>query len=396
MTPVSLQDTLRMSLYNDDLLEGQTRILEMKPGSEGQAMYRLEVGDMDKLPQYKALSYRWDKSRKKEKIKINDIEHEIYPNLLEFLNQMHSLRQFGNFWIDALCIDQNNDKERASQVSRMDHIYRNAQEVVVWLGSRVDGSHEAMAMEWVKLQSYKTVYASYNDEAPCPLSVVRGIEGLCNRSYWTRFWVQQEFALPDSITIYCGPDCVTWEQFDAALDRVRNFTLLDKVEDHSRSTKDWPDFLVDKEKYRKHAAHTTLNTRALYRLLYCWTGGFALPELLRLNFPLSCDDPRDSVYALLGLRSQFDKDTRSACIVPDYNKSMSVERLFIQLANMLANEYTFVDAIPRILNVYRRFSDRYTFAEPRYELLNDLNFNDKNLQAEFGVEFKKQIIEDDH
>lgn len=37
-------------------------------------------------------------------------------------------------WVDAICIDQSNDEERASQVSRMGRIYSSASETVAWLG----------------------------------------------------------------------------------------------------------------------------------------------------------------------------------------------------------------------------------------------------------------------
>jgi len=38
------------------------------------------------------------------------------------------------FWIDALCIDQNNTKEKNHQVKQMGKIYANAYRVVSWLG----------------------------------------------------------------------------------------------------------------------------------------------------------------------------------------------------------------------------------------------------------------------
>ncbi|RKK85082.1 hypothetical protein BFJ69_g1783 [Fusarium oxysporum] len=37
-------------------------------------------------------------------------------------------------WVDALCIDQTNIKERGHQVSRMGEIYKKADKVIVWLG----------------------------------------------------------------------------------------------------------------------------------------------------------------------------------------------------------------------------------------------------------------------
>jgi hypothetical protein len=44
----------------------------------------------------------------------------------------------GHFWVDALCIDQNNIPEKNSQVSKMKEIYEGAKKIVVWLGPAAD------------------------------------------------------------------------------------------------------------------------------------------------------------------------------------------------------------------------------------------------------------------
>ena len=38
-------------------------------------------------------------------------------------------------WADAVCINQNDLDERSSQVSMMGHIYKNAHQCQVWLGT---------------------------------------------------------------------------------------------------------------------------------------------------------------------------------------------------------------------------------------------------------------------
>lgn len=37
-------------------------------------------------------------------------------------------------WVDAICIDQKNLREKESQVSMMDSVFGGAEKVVVWLG----------------------------------------------------------------------------------------------------------------------------------------------------------------------------------------------------------------------------------------------------------------------
>src|SRR5205085_4347622 len=50
----------------------------------------------------------------------------------------------GYFWVDALCIDQNNTVEKNSQVAKMKDIYERSTKIVVWLGYEDDDSNLAM------------------------------------------------------------------------------------------------------------------------------------------------------------------------------------------------------------------------------------------------------------
>jgi hypothetical protein len=54
-------------------------------------------------------------------------------------------------WIDAVCINQQDLRERSQQVSIMRDIYRSARDVVVWLGE--DHSRAAEAIDFMKKNS---------------------------------------------------------------------------------------------------------------------------------------------------------------------------------------------------------------------------------------------------
>lgn len=58
----------------------------------------------------------------------------IFPNLYDALLQLRESRP-AKYWIDAICIDQSNTKERTHQVRMMDQIYADAESVIVWLGT---------------------------------------------------------------------------------------------------------------------------------------------------------------------------------------------------------------------------------------------------------------------
>jgi hypothetical protein len=47
-------------------------------------------------------------------------------------------------WIDAICINQSNEKEKEQQIPLMAEIYAKARSVIVWLGEAADDSELAM------------------------------------------------------------------------------------------------------------------------------------------------------------------------------------------------------------------------------------------------------------
>ena len=85
---------------------------------------------------YKALSYAWKNSDLGEDVPIfiNGKSIMISENLYTALRRLRHLRDPLEIWIDSLCINQKDERERTHQVSLMRDIYGNSEEVVIWLG----------------------------------------------------------------------------------------------------------------------------------------------------------------------------------------------------------------------------------------------------------------------
>src|SRR5437762_98696 len=92
-----------------------------------------EAGD---YVNYIALSYCWGSTKNQQEILIDGFSIRIRENLWDYLNTMRNIPDMQNygFWIDALCIDQRDLKERSRQVKDMGSVYRRASRVQVWLG----------------------------------------------------------------------------------------------------------------------------------------------------------------------------------------------------------------------------------------------------------------------
>jgi len=58
----------------------------------------------------------------------------VTSNLPLFLEEICTTN-LGFLWIDAICINQNDNAEKSVQVQRMDLIYSNATQVIAWLGA---------------------------------------------------------------------------------------------------------------------------------------------------------------------------------------------------------------------------------------------------------------------
>ncbi|KAF2024478.1 hypothetical protein EK21DRAFT_78658 [Setomelanomma holmii] len=83
--------------------------------------------------EYSCLSYVWG-SPSDRRIEIAGQQHLVRDNLLAFLQVARSRGISKWLWIDALCIDQNNVKERTRQVRLMGSIFSHAIEVISWVG----------------------------------------------------------------------------------------------------------------------------------------------------------------------------------------------------------------------------------------------------------------------
>jgi hypothetical protein len=102
------------------------------------------------LPRYEALSYTWEGQRPCRPISCNGSELLVTPNVEAALKQLRPRHFQRHLWIDAICIDQSNLKERSSQVSLMEQIYQNAVRVVVWLGVGNEMTARAFrTLKWV-------------------------------------------------------------------------------------------------------------------------------------------------------------------------------------------------------------------------------------------------------
>jgi hypothetical protein len=147
-----------------------------------------EIGHQYGSPDYTCLSYTWGSANTTHWILMNGKPMKVGQNLWEFLCAASQVRAefwypwypwYCALWIDALCINQLHDQEKNHQVQQMGRIYRNAWNVIVWLGN---DANIATLLRW----NGKEYTASMRE------IMYRNLDQL---AYWNRAWVVQEVYL---------------------------------------------------------------------------------------------------------------------------------------------------------------------------------------------------------
>jgi hypothetical protein len=144
------------NLY-DDLQDGEIRLFEFDITTTGDIAGRFQTVQISSAPPFYALSYVCGRDACSEEITINGRAVLLRPNLFEALKELWSHFVGGHIaqlaiWIDAICIDQGNEDEKAKQIRKMHSVFSGAVEVLVWLGHV--GHHIQMVLRifaWIDL-----------------------------------------------------------------------------------------------------------------------------------------------------------------------------------------------------------------------------------------------------
>jgi len=124
------------------------RLLHLSPVSSNRIHGRFSIALLDDKPEYEALSYAWGDADDTVPVEVEGCSVPITKNLHSALKHLQLEVEERVLWVDALCINQTDLRERMHQVSRMGSVYGQASQVVVWLGEGWDGSY--LAMEFLR------------------------------------------------------------------------------------------------------------------------------------------------------------------------------------------------------------------------------------------------------
>jgi hypothetical protein len=274
-------------------LEGpRLRLLRLRPGTRELPIQ----GDLIVRPvfegniSYIALSYSWGTHAKTQTVFLgaSRTSFNISPHLHAALRHLQDQERCVDVWVDAICINQENDLERTAQVQIMAQIYSQADEVRIWLGMD----------DYVGVDDDDVIWALCQQE----------------HAWWRRLWVVQECAYAEKCPV------VSLAQKEISLqDFVERWTAI--VQRYQRA-------------YDHLHRRTSLqeNLHFVQQLLDVWKERndaiVRLPLLTRLRQTAKREYtiPHDRVYAILSL---VDEEEGRA-IVPDYRRSYSSLRATVE------------------------------------------------------------------
>jgi hypothetical protein len=206
-------------IYGERLEAGRARILILRAGCPSdeiecelrQRKLPAQVSLDDTLA-YEALSYAWGDPEKRGCIDLCGSRFPVTCNLVEALRHLRLSDRDRLLWVDAICINQYDKKEKEIQVQSMYTIYRLAQRVVAWLGLQDNASHRAFSL-------MSMVQKQHGDPIASAVSLQIGngdsgqdhvVKKFMDRPYWSRAWIVQEMMAARSLVIQCGCEMVPY------------------------------------------------------------------------------------------------------------------------------------------------------------------------------------------
>lgn len=239
----------------DELPEHSIRLLEFLSleNEPSEIVLQLKTSSINDAPEFSALSYVWGQESGTCNVQcVNELTlgGALMPITSNLLGALPFLRAFSKrpIWIDAICINQDDLDEKARVIPRMNEIYGQAAEVLIWLGPQGDDSQFAIdVLNWIShpdrredlqpfvcgvhgftvshLRTLKSMIESDTETSSAYLNLERfGLPGITHplwlalpalyrREWFFRVWTFQEAMLAKNATVLCGDRSIAWTAF---------------------------------------------------------------------------------------------------------------------------------------------------------------------------------------
>ncbi|RDW74655.1 uncharacterized protein DSM5745_07317 [Aspergillus mulundensis] len=286
--------------------EDSVRLLRLRPGSDNEPIHAdfktVRINQIP-LPLYEALSYTsvHDPADPCESCPVYlgsywDVFY-VPRTCGKALRQLRHRRADRLLWVDALCIDQARLEEKNSQVRILREVFLRATKVLAYVGDEhPDVDYALSFLKNTIFHPTKTDYYSTLSK-----DARSSFLKLLDLPYFSRLWVLQETLMARELEFVCGGVSARWPQ--------RSFCYASEL--------GVPSWLLRDSKWYPFTAKDLLN-------------------VLVEGSTYQCTDPRDKVFALLGLMA-------NKPIVPDYR--LPTESVYVGIAAYFVKHPSTVDVL---------------------------------------------------
>lgn len=225
------------------------RLLTLLPGQFSDDIYLSITHEKlqdEKHTPYECLSYTWGSAEQaqekvyiRQKLPANGSDVDRLQFLYVRINLLTALKYIRLpdvprvIWIDAICIDQQNNSEKSQEVARMGQIYHDAAQVLVWLGP--EDENTPMARETIERLSAGVIltwdHRNCNTIPGSEAEVVQrhlkksnftlqhwiSLSKLIQRPWFRRLWIRQEVQLASKVLVRCGYAEIEWGNIEKAI-----------------------------------------------------------------------------------------------------------------------------------------------------------------------------------
>ena len=349
---------MALSTYSELLDTRAIRILNLKPADDpdDELNGAFITTSVDEAPSFEAISYVWGQNPNFSKsIWVENVGSvSITTNLAAALKRFRKEKEHRLLWVDGICIDQSNDREKAVQVPQMASIYQKATRTLAWLGGdlKIPSNYLQEHKNSSKAADGPTTSTKGPENEQILSDGISGIEVILRNHWFTRLWIAQEAIVSQELELHCGEYIIPWKALTELVEQSQELEIYLSTESRAglRLIKhlitarfDWkrqhssrkilrvplPDFTqgfridahakaITNALKAHHEARSSEGSNESITVRFDEDRGNTFMEIFWSMQSRHCKDDRDRVYGALGFLP-WDVPIN---IKPDYSKSV--------------------------------------------------------------------------
>lgn len=271
---------------------------------------------------YHAVSYAWGDPDDRCSILVNNMDLEIPGNMGVALRYLRKHEETLELWIDSICINQKDDREKERQIALMGEIFQRSTCTYIWLGVpetiKTARSHGTQINPFLLIKHFAENRHLYEmpffptsqsfegssqaesfPDAVQPELIWEAFQDAVHKPWWSRFWCVQECLLSPSAIIILGDWRIPWATLKLCETNYKRHLSSCCFEASGQLPLNYT-FYVDQNVSNMYMGSTT--EVCIHPRL-----SLSLDLLVRTFRNKSCQDPRDKVYGILGLADEMTK-----------------------------------------------------------------------------------------